>query len=456
MKVGVIGGGLMGLALARRLAENGNRVSVFERGSQLGGLATHYDFGEFVWDRFYHVVLPSDLDLIRFLHDIGMSSEPRWETTRTGFFVDQQLYSVSNNFEFLKFPPLSLWSKFRLALTILYCSRIDDWRRLEHISVEDWLVKVGGRATYEKLWRPLLLAKLGENYRRVSAVFIWTYIKRMFSARDASAQKEQLGYISGGYKAVFERLSQSIDAAGGTIHTEVAVQRVASGPDGQILITHDQCEEPEAFDKVVFTGPVGVLSQVASESLISVDGDGRDVEYLGVICMALVTRKPLQPFYVLNIADSRVPFTGVIGMSNVVPESETSGLHLTYLPKYVHYEDPLLHAPDDELRESFLNGLGIMFPDLEEADIESVHINRATRVQPLQVIEYSRLIPSVRTSHENFYVLNTSQFVNNTLNNNEVIKLVEGFMREHGAAFKPGSEATTEPTADQRMSAVGT
>ena len=69
--------------------------------------------------------------------------------------------------------------------------------------MEDWLLKLGGKSTYEKLWKPLLLSKLGENYKRISAVFIWAYIKRLFSARDSSLNKEQLGYVSGGYKTCF-------------------------------------------------------------------------------------------------------------------------------------------------------------------------------------------------------------------------------------------------------------
>jgi hypothetical protein len=33
--------------------------------------------------------------------------------------------------------------------------------------------------------------------------------------------------------------------------------------------------------------------------------------------MALLTRRPFCPYYVLNIADERVPFTGIIGMSSL-------------------------------------------------------------------------------------------------------------------------------------------
>lgn len=439
MKVGIIGGGLMGLALAQRLGASAHSVTVFERATQAGGLATWHDFGRFIFDRFYHVILPSDAPLIRFVQDIGLGRDLRWAATRTGYYVDHQFYGLSNNFEFLKFPPLSLWSKFRLALTILYCARISDWRRLERIPLEEWLVRTSGRATFEKFWKPLLLAKLGENYRRASAVFIWSYIKRLYSARDASARKEHLGHVRGGYKTVFDRLQALIREQSGDIRLGVAVEQVHARPGGGVRIRVDG--NVETFDKVIFTGPVNVLRQVADAELVAMNGDGRDVEYLGVICMVLATRQPLTPYYILNIGDERIPFTGVIGMSTIVDPAETGGLHVTYLPKYVLSDDPILKAPDEELREQFFAGLREMYPQFDFADIESVHINRAVKVQPLQVIDYSTLVPQPTTRHPDFYVLNTAQFVNNTLNNNEVIRTVNAFFERYGEHFAPANAA---------------
>jgi hypothetical protein len=45
-------------------------------------------------------------------------------------------------------------------------------------------------------------------------------------------------------------------------------------------------------------------------------------------------------------------------------------------------------------------------------------------------------VPQVATEHEDFYVLNTSQFVNATLNNNEVIHAVDDFLGAHGARLE--------------------
>ena len=442
MKIGVIGGGLSGLALAQRLAKKGHEITVLERDSQPGGLATYEDHGPFVFDRYYHVILPSDNFLLSFIRDIGLSDKLRWGTTLTGFFVEKAMYSMSNTIEFLKFPPLSLWSKFRLGMTILYCSRINNWRRLEKITVEDFLVRHSGRTTYEKMWKPLLLAKLGENYQRVSAVFIWTYIKRMFSARDSSASKEQMGHVHGGYKTVFDRLEKVIDESGGTLRLNTTVEKIeaTAGGRGVDVVTNTGREH---FDKVIFTGPVNVLQSVADNSLVALEESGHEVEYLGVLCMALVTKKPLTEFYILNIADKRIPFTGVVGVSNILDDDETAGLHLSYLPKYVLSTDAELKRPEDELREEFLQGLRLMFPDLDDDDIVSCRIHRAFKVQPLQVLNFSSYIPKSKTLHPDFFVHNTAQFVNNTLNNNEVIRAVDAFLDTHGDQFADGQGAST-------------
>ena len=436
MKIGIVGGGFMGLALASKLASSEkHHIKVFERDNQVGGLATYHDYGDFIWDRYYHVILPTDRALVEFIEELGIGKKLRWDHTLTGVYVDKQFYSVSNSKEFLLFPPLNLIQKFRLALTILIGSRINDWKTMEKIGVEDWLVKYSGKTTYQKFWKPLLMAKLGESYKRVSAVFIWTYIKRLFEAReDSSAKKEQMGYVSGGYKTVFDALEEKLGQTNAEIYLNTTVEQIQPDPNGGVLLKTEG-NEPEHFDKVVFTSPVNVLEKVVDPSMVDISGDSRSVEYLGVICMIVMLKKEITPFYVLNIADETIPFTGVIGMTALVDKNETGGHHMIYLPKYIISDDPFLRKPDEEIKSIFLEGLHRMYPDLEESDIVSVTINRAFKVQPLQVLNYSEIIPRVKTKHSDFYVLNTSQFVNNTLNNNSVTQHVNEFMKNFESEF---------------------
>ena len=144
----------------------------------------------------------SDLNTRKILTEIGLEDDLRWVETKTGFYSEGKLYSMSNIIEFFKFPPINLIDKFRLGLTIFAASKIKNWERLENIFVADWLTRWSGKRVFEKIWLPLLKAKLGENYKNTSAAFIWTTIQRMYAARKSGLKKEMFGYVTGGYEKI--------------------------------------------------------------------------------------------------------------------------------------------------------------------------------------------------------------------------------------------------------------
>ena len=73
------------------------------------------------------------------LDEVELDSKIEWVETKTGFYSEGKLYSMSNTAEFLGFPPLTLIEKLRLGGTIFYASKIRNWKRLEKIPVADWL-----------------------------------------------------------------------------------------------------------------------------------------------------------------------------------------------------------------------------------------------------------------------------------------------------------------------------
>lgn len=87
----------------------------------------------------------------------------------------------------------------------------------------------------------------------------------------------------------------------------------------------------------------------------------RDVLYQGIICTALLLKRPLSPFYVTNITDAWVPFTAVIDMSALVDAQHLGGRGLVYLPKYVVTDEPAFDVPDDELERQYREALMCMY-----------------------------------------------------------------------------------------------
>ena len=114
----IVGGGMLGMSMALRMAKAGHKVTLLEAAPKLGGLASSWSLGDVEWERYYHVILLSDSRSLNLIEEIGLKDELRWVETKTGFFTGGKLYSMSNTAEFLKFPPLKLIEKLRLGGTI--------------------------------------------------------------------------------------------------------------------------------------------------------------------------------------------------------------------------------------------------------------------------------------------------------------------------------------------------
>src|SRR6266850_4562851 len=225
-RIGIVGGGVLGLTLGWRFAKLGHAVEIFEAAPQLGGLATWHDYGPFVWDRFYHCILPTDSNLIGLIESLGLGGDLVWRQTGTGYYANGRLYPMSTTLDQLRFPLLSIVDKARIGATVAYATLAADPMKLYRISAEDWLIRWCGRRGYEVFWRPLLKAKFGPFYDQVAAVFIWATLTRLFGARSGAASKEKLGYVRGGYRSILGRFEAKLAAAGALVHKGAAVAAV--------------------------------------------------------------------------------------------------------------------------------------------------------------------------------------------------------------------------------------
>jgi len=426
---GIVGGGIMGMTLAHKLSKLGYKVTIFEGAPDLGGLVSSWKLGDVEWDKFYHVILLSDFRTRSLLKELDLEDKINWVETKTGFYIQGQLHSMSNTMEFLKFPTLNLLDKFRLAVTILWASRIKDYKSLEKIPVTKWLKKWSGNNTYDKVWLPLLRAKLGESYRRTSAAFIWATIQRMYGARKSGLKKEMFGYVPGGYKRVVEAFKNKLLSEGVTIKTSHIAKEVKSNENGfpSISFSNGVIEE---FDKVIVTLPSGICANICPDLSFSEKQKLNNIEYLGVICVAVLLDKSVSPYYVTNITDAWVPFTGVIEMSALVDKKHFGGNTLVYLPKYVSPDDPLFNQTDEEIKEYFTENFKKMYPWLNDENIRFTGVARAKHVITVLTLEYSDNLPDIRTSIPGVYIVNSAHIKDGTLNVNETIKVSETKLNE--------------------------
>lgn len=428
-KWGIVGGGIMGMTLARRLVQQGHEVTLFEGAPDLGGLVSSWKIGDVEWDKFYHVILLSDFHTRNMLDELGLETNINWVETKTGFYIKGKLYSMSDTIEFLKFPTLNLFDKFRLAFTILLASKIKDWKRLEKIPVTIWLRKWSGKNTFYNVWLPLLRAKLGDSYQRTSTAFIWATIQRLYGARRSGLKKEMFGYVPGGYKRIVQAIKQNLLNQGVIIRTNHQAKEIFENSKGKpsILFTNNNLEE---FDNIIVTLPSQIVSTLCKGLSASESQKHDEIEYLGVICVSVLLDKSISPFYVTNITDSWVPFTGVIEMSALVDKSYFGGNSLVYLPKYVSPNDPLFDQSDDEIKAHSISMLLKMYPILQEDNIKFVGVARAKHVITVSTLRYSDMLPDIQTSITGVYIINSAHIKDGTVNVNETIKVAESKLDE--------------------------
>lgn len=421
---GVVGGGVLGMTAALRLARQGMKVTLFEAAPNIGGLTSSWQLDDITWDKFYHVILMSDKYTRGMLKELDLDEEMKWVETKTGFYTNGNLYSMSNSIEFLKFPPLSLFDKFRLGFTIFYASRIKNWKKLEQKYVADWLKRFSGKNTFEKMWLPLLRSKLGDSYVKTSAAFIWATIQRMYAARRSGLKKEMFGYIPGGYARILSEFEKLLIREGVDIQTGFKAKSINALENNKLELEFTSGLFYNA-DKVIVTIPSafvpGICKGIPKQELEK----HKAINYLGVVCASILLKKPISSFYVTNITDQGIPFTGVIEMTALVDKSELGNKNLIYLPKYILPNDPIFNESDDSIIDRFENALLEMYPKLSKDDFCFAGIARAKNVFALSTLNYSENLPPKKTGVKNLYVINSAHITNGTLNVNETIKLAE-------------------------------
>jgi protoporphyrinogen oxidase len=408
MKVGIIGGGIMGICAGYFLSQKGVEVEIFEASPNLGGLAGPITLEDGTTiDRFYHAILSSDDHLQQLCTELGIADQLRFNETRMGFFYKSEIHSMNNVIEFLRFPPLGWIDRFRLGLTVLYAQFIRDWRSLESVSVEKWLVRLGGKRVFKNIWLPMLKAKFDGGFDNTPATYIWSRLVRMKSTRSGASQKEGAGHLIGGYITLIEAMANQIKSMGGKIHLRKPISKIVVEQNKALGILVNG--ELHLFDKLVST----VQPPVFQNMIPDAGSEYRDflayTKYLGIICPIMVLDRALSGYWTLNITEENIPFTGVIETTAYIDPQFVGGHHLVYLPKYTAPNSPYQKMTDEEIRVLWLNNLESMFPGFQRQWIRYFLIHRERYVEPLHLLNETHLIPSVQTPIKNLYLATNAQ-----------------------------------------------
>jgi zeta-carotene desaturase len=229
--VGIIGGGLAGLAAACALSEAGYKVTLFERRPYLGGRASSYvhpGTGEVV-DNCQHVLLGCCTNLLDLYRRLGVEDRIRWYDRltyiepggRRGTLEPSSLPAPLHALPaFFRFPLLSLRDKLSIALGML--SLIEGIPADDGGSFLQWLKRHGQtERAVSRFWSPVLVSALNEELSDVSIHYGAMVFRDAFLK---SAQAGRMGLPSVPLSELYGVAADYIRGRGGEVVLRASVE----------------------------------------------------------------------------------------------------------------------------------------------------------------------------------------------------------------------------------------
>lgn len=380
--IGVVGGGIAGLAAAYRLQQHGYDVQVFEAADELGGLAATYETRGDRIEKFYHHLSATEETIIELIEELGLGHKLEWPIGKNAYYVDGVVHPLDKPWEILAYPHMSIYDKFRLGMLMLEVDvrggvpKFDSYEELsayENVPIKEFLLDHTTRGVYENFWEPLLDAKFGSRVEDVSAAWLLGRIK--FRGERDLLRGEPLGYLRGGFGQLMDALAEEVGEE--NITTDAPVTALETGADGveSLTVSVDGAEETHDVDAAVVAAMPNVL-----EDLV---GYECDIDFQGAVCALVTMDEALTDTYWLNIAHS-APFGALIEHTNYVPPERYGGDHLLYVASYIQdYDEKLWNLDDDELEELWLSHIEEMFPDWDRSHVSEFRVARNPRAAPV-------------------------------------------------------------------------
>jgi len=446
VKLGIIGGGVLGLTVALRRAQAGDEVIIFEKNHEPGGLAASFPVTDRPdgpqLEKFYHHIFQTDKDIIRLTEELGLGDQLEWKTPPTSTLRNGKIYRMDSVFDEVKaepvrklvhplvgsfldtglavmgFKPISLLNRLRFGLAGAYLKFESNYEKLANTTAAAWSRKWMGQAVDDNILKPLLSAKFGAKYDQIAMSWLWS----RFHERTAF-----LGYMRGGFHRLYMKLYDTVLAKGGQIRLGSDVTEIKPGQDNKVIVKADG--EEFSFDKVLVTTPTRIFTRLAHEALpkdyIERYTGPNSVEHYAAHCLVLSLDRKLMKTYWLNVNDPGFPFLAVVEHTNYVPSSEYDGQNLVYLGNYLPPDHALLSKSDEEVLAEFLPHLKKINPAFEPGWVKHSWVWQAPYAQPIVTVGYKDKLPPHQTPIPNVLLANMAHVYPQDRGQNYSIRLGE-------------------------------
>jgi len=398
MKIAIVGAGIAGLTAAHTLAKAGHAVTVYEKDSFAGGLASGFKDEKWEWplERFYHHLFESDSDILNLAKDVG--AEVIFRRPITAMWSKGAGYAFDSPIAVLKFPHLGFIDKMRMGLVVVYLRLTKNWQALEKHTAHNWLRRYMGETAYATMWEPLFIGKFGEFYKDVNMAWFWARIHK---------RSPSLGYFVGGFQRFADQLKAAVEKHGGVVRLSDSAQAIEQTQGGLRLRT---ASGEAVFDRVIVTLSPGVLARLAPSLPPEYLANLRSLDSMGAVVMTVALDRPLtQGQYWLNMRKGDFPFLALVEHTNYMESSHYGGDHLLYLGDYLPTSHEYFKMTKEQLEDVFFPALTRVNPSFDRSWVRKTWLHREAYAQPVVRVNHSRNIPSLATPMSGLYFASMAQ-----------------------------------------------
>lgn len=299
-EVAILGGGVAGLASGLELARRGWRVTVLERGSEVGGLARTIEHGDFRFDIGGHRFHSHNRRVLRWVQTLLGDDLLRVERHSHIYLQDRYISYP------LQFPSALRIFSPRQLVRVLSSYAAARWRQRwsasEARSFESWVVQRFGRELFEIYFRPytekvwgIPCSELSADWaaQRITVPNLAQTIRRTLAPgrRPPPTLISSFYYPRYGFGMIPARIAQELQHAGGRLLTGAAVSGVQPREGGYtVTYSTDEGESRLRAGQVISTLPLDVLLRALPGTLAAPPGAGLD--YRDLICVFLAIDQP--------------------------------------------------------------------------------------------------------------------------------------------------------------------
>jgi len=403
MKIAIIGAGYGGMAAAYDLKKAGHDVTIFESADYVGGLASGFKEPHWNWsvEKFYHHWFQSDSEMLGLIRELGWEDKVRFPRPQTVMLYKNKWYPFDSIFKMALFPGLG-WgiNKIRFGFVGLFLRLTNNWRALEKVTADAWMMKWAGKTVYEQMWKPLLIGKFGPYYKDVNMAWMWARIK---------ARTTRLGTFEGGFQKFADLFAEKLRESGVGIRLGVKVESIKREQAGMSVRS---VGKSESFDKVLVTTSPNLMARFCPDLPEKYLKGLLELKSMGAVVMTLALKYPLSKdgYYWFNVPkDEGYPFLALVEHTNFVPTENFGGDRIVYAGDYLELGHEYFSMSDDELLQRFIPAFQKFNPEFSREWVRKIWVSKTNYAQPVPLVNHSKNVPAIQTPIEGLFFASMSQ-----------------------------------------------